>query len=134
MTFRVSWRMRSSGRHKNNLLFVGRLLGQVQLYGERESWGGGREGRRLKNHMISNFRDGIIGGVPYSIGPPPNPLSTFQVLPAAHSGSESPGSRDPDKADSGAVRQELAVSRQMRAPSEILMPPTGRADPAPSGS
>ena len=29
------------GNHENTLLFIGRLLGQVWLYGERERGGGG---------------------------------------------------------------------------------------------
>ena len=38
-----------SGKQKNNLLFIGMVLGKMQLYRERErggGWGGG--GRRLK--------------------------------------------------------------------------------------
>ena len=31
----------ASGRHKNNLVFVGRMLVHVQLYGDQERGGGG---------------------------------------------------------------------------------------------
>ena len=39
---RVHWRVEGArGNHENTIFFVGRVLGQVQLYREREREGGG---------------------------------------------------------------------------------------------
>ena len=41
VTVQEIWRLRKLGRHKKILLFVGRVLGHVNLYGEHERGGGG---------------------------------------------------------------------------------------------
>ena len=60
-------------------------------------------GRRLKknNYNIKTFGYGIIGGGAIFYRDAPPPLHDFQVLPAAHSVSETPGARAPGRAESG---------------------------------
>ena len=43
------------GNHKNNLLFVGRVLGQVRLYGEKENMeeGGGGQTETGKTNIVN---------------------------------------------------------------------------------
>ena len=63
-----------------------------------------------------------------------SPLLNFQVLLAAQLGRETPGDEAPGRTEPWADSQELTGARQRRAVSEGTLLPTGRADPAPSGS
>ena len=70
-------------------------------------------------------------GNPPSETPHPPPTHDFQVLPAAQSGSETPGAGAPGRAESVVTSQALEGARQRRAVSEGSLPPTGWAPRAP---
>ena len=103
--------VKASGRHQKPLPFVGRVLGHVQLYGERERGGGVRLNTEEPKHReILGPRS--LGGAPSSIWTPPPPPH-LQVLTAAQS----------DRAITQAPGRLVGQSR--RRPSRHLLEPVG---------
>ena len=66
VTVRAIRQLRTSGRHENTLPFVGRVLGHMKLYGERER-GGGEYRQTTGSRLLG--RDHWGGAVFYR--PPP---------------------------------------------------------------
>ena len=115
------------GGTENTPQFVGRVLGNVQLYGERE--------KVKRGQTITSILSGLgsLGGDVFYWAAPNPPPSDFQVLISEQSGSEISGVGDPSRAKSGAASQVLAGSLHRRAASEGSLTLMGREAPAPRG-
>ena len=80
--------------------------------------------RRRYVEIAAKCLEGIIGGRRLLPGrPPPPPPPDFQVIPAAQSGSDTPGAGAPGQTESGAGSQTLARSHCRQAVSEGSLPP-----------
>ena len=123
MNIGVRGQLRSLERHKTTLLFVGKVVGHIQLYGELKRGGGGVRSK-MKNNDIKTFGASIIRGRRLLLGPPPD---DFQVLPLGQLGSKIPGAGAPGRAELGAASQALDGSRRRRVISEGSLPLMGRA-------
>ena len=104
----------------------------MQFYGEHGR-GGGEEDRRRRTTRSRPSGTGSSGGAVFYWDAPPPPHD-FQVIPAAQSGSKTPGSGAPRRADLGAASQALAGARKRREVSEGSLPRTERAPPEQSGA
>ena len=112
---RVDWPVEGArGDHKITLLFVGRVLGKVRLYGERERGGRGgrqRQGKKrfpTRKYKITKEDIKIIGGGCRLLRPSTHPHP--QVLPAAQVGRGKPSSIGTLGRQTGAARYRLTVS------------------------
>ena len=104
------------GDHKNTLKFVGRVSGQVWLYRESESGGGGSDEQiRIKPRSLAR-NSNIIWGVSVSYqGTPPPPILPINISRTCQAGkTQAPGRWEVSQRRQG-IRRKSVRKAEIRA-------------------